>query len=104
MREENRKSSSPVWGTKEDPNEVFGSRNDLEGFPSKHGEGLGSFLKPATLETRTKARGSMPGLAHLPSCPSHVFFLEQPARSLQDIHHVISSIPALGINSAAHSG
>lgn len=85
---------------------MFGSRNDLEGFPSKSGEGLGSFLKPAALETRTKARGSMPGLAHLPSCPLvySSWNSQQPARPLQNIHHVISSTPALGINSAAHSG
>lgn len=83
---------------------MFGSRNDLEGFPSKYGEGLGSFLKPATLETR-----------HVAACLAWLIFLlaplifsswssQQPARPLQDIHHVISSIPALGINSAAHSG
>lgn len=48
---------------------MFGSRNELDGSPSKYGEGLGWFLKPATLETRTKACGSMPGLVHLPSCP-----------------------------------
>lgn len=59
---------------------MFWSRNDLEGSPSKYGEGLGSFLKPATLEIRTKARVSMPGLAHLPSCPS--FILPGAARKV----------------------
>lgn len=48
---------------------MFGSRNDLEGSLSKYGKGLDRSYSLFTLETRTKARGSMPGLAPLPSCP-----------------------------------